>query len=226
MGQGSDHGSPGRPDSAACRKWLCRVGYLTKVSIYILLALVCLAFAYGWLESRKSKAALMDMSRTHEGPLAPQPESLLRGRAIELLRLLPPLQSLHGNGLRLIAMPSFVEKEYGVVLYRNYGSQAEGVLVVVDRLKPNTSVRSHRFVLSAEEYSHLTNEMDRLTDGWPGSSVMWLDGVPVAFERVRDARITSGMGNGEHYGSLWWLVYGTIRPNVPDEFFPVEVGWR
>jgi hypothetical protein len=88
------------------RKWLRslhRIGYFTTALIAAELLAIAFLATRGWLQEREMRAARIEESRTYEGPLLATGDRFVRGSAIYLFGQLPPLHSLHGDGLRFVA---------------------------------------------------------------------------------------------------------------------------
>jgi hypothetical protein len=227
---GYDPNMGAKADSIVSRqsrlRWRHRLGR-TFASL-LLLGFVVLGglAAVFWVKDRMFSARMAEQSRTHEGPLAPNGDPHVRGRLIELLATLPSIEHLGTDGLRFVAMPSFGTTEYAVALFRRGGAEhATGVLVTLSKAEEVASER--RFTVPANAYAGLTNEIRWLTEDYQGSSVACLDGAPVAFELVRDERITSGAGNcSDHHRHLSLLVLDTVRRFAPGDDLPTEYDWH
>ena len=209
------------------RRWLRRIGLITGgLILFGLVALGGLA-AVVWVDDRMVSARLTEQSRTHEGPLAPNGDPHVRGRLIELLGTLPSIEHLGGNGLRFVAMPSFGTTEYAVAVFRPDGTEeASGVLVILPKTEGETA-SERRFTIPADAHAALTNELRWLTGSWQGDSSPCLDGTPVAFELVREGRITSGAGNcSDHYRHISLLVLDVVRRFAPGDDLPTEYDWH
>lgn len=219
----------GRIDSQRTwRPWLSRIGLIIAGLIFVgLMALVCLA-AVIWVDDHMVSARLTEQSRTHDGPLAPNGDPHVRGRLIELLGTLPPLEHMGGNGLRFVAMPSFGTTEYAVAIFRtDRAEEATGVLVTLPKTEEETASQ-RRFILPADVYGSLTNEIRWLTHDWDGGdSFPCVDGAPVAFELVWEGWITSGTGNcSDHYSHVSLLVLDAVRRFAPGDDLPTEYDWH
>src|SRR5262245_25022542 len=97
-------------ESANPRRWLLwlhRVGYIATALILAELLAIAVFATRAWLQERQFRDAQIEDSRTHDGPLRANDDRLVRGSAIYLLEQLPPLNTLQGEGLRFVAMPSF-----------------------------------------------------------------------------------------------------------------------
>jgi hypothetical protein len=208
--------------------WLHRIGYLTTVVVIVELGVIAVAVGGEWLRHRQISAMLVERSRTHEAPIREDGEPHVRGAAVELLARLPPLRALHGDGLRFVAMPSFGTSDYALALsLPPKATAADGVLLVIDKTSESRPVAARRFTAPAADYRKLVIDLDRLADGWPGDVDLCGDGAPAAFERVRGARITSGIGNcSPHYDKVKLLVLTAIRRLAPGPDLPTEDDWH
>ena len=165
--------------------WLHRIGYVTTALIAVELILIAYATARAWLQERKFRAAQIEETRTHQGPLLPNDERYVRGEAVDLLGRLPASEGLHGDGLRFVAMPSFNRSHFAVAVSMPEPSarEAEGVLMRFDWQNSGALLSQRQFHLPATAYRSLVTKIDRLTDGWPGDPGFCVDGSPTAFER-------------------------------------------
>ncbi|MEH3106499.1 MAG: hypothetical protein PGN09_04200 [Sphingomonas fennica] len=170
----------------------------------------------------------MEESRTHEASLQQSGNAFIREFVVKFLVKLPPIQDLHGDGLRFIAMPSFGTSEYALaVSLRSKASGAAGTLVVLDKTNDVPRYSHRRFSMPTATYRALVADIDRLTDSWPGDADDCWDGSPVAFERVRGTRVTSGLGNcSPHYGQLKLRVLNVVRRSAPGPDLPTENDWH
>lgn len=208
--------------------WLHRLGYLTTAVIAIELGIVGSVLGREWLRNRELHAKLVDDSRTQETPVQENGEPYVRGSAVKLFAKLPPLQALHGDGLRFVAMPSFGTSDYALAVSLPSGAPyASGTLIVIDKTNESRTPSTREFRVPSPAFQRLVAELDRLTDGWPGNDDRCLDGTPAAFERVRRARITSGIGNcSPHYDRVKFLVLNAMRRFAPGPDLPTEDDWH
>ncbi len=208
--------------------WLHRLGYLTTAIVIIELGIVGYVVGREWLRHREWSAKLVERSRTHEAPLREDGEQYVRGSAVELLAMLPPLRALHGNGLRFVAMPSFGTTDYALAASLPSGaSHATGVLILIDKTNEGRTASNRQFRIPSAAYQRMMADLDRLTDGWPGDDDSCVDGAPAGFERVRGARITSGIGNCDpHYARVKLLVLNAVRRFAPGPDLPTEDDWH
>jgi len=208
--------------------WLHWLGYLTTAIVIVELGIIGYVVGREWLRHREWNAKLVERSRTHETPLREDGEPYVRGSAVELLAMLPPLRALHGNGLRFVAMPSFGTSDYALAASLPSGaSYATGVLIAIDKTNESRTASTRQFRIPSAAYQRMMADLDRLTDGWPGEDDSCLDGAPAGFERVRGARITSGIGNCDpHYARVKLLVLNAIRRFAPGPDLPTEDDWH
>lgn len=208
--------------------WLHRLGYLTTAIIVIELGIVGSVLGREWLRNRELHAKLVDNSRTQETPVRVGDDPYVRGSAVKLFAKLPPLRALHGDGLRFVAMPSFGTSDYALTVSLPSGAPyASGTLIVVNKTDEGRTDSTRTFRVPSPAYQRLVADLDRLTDGWPGDGNQCADGAPAAFERVRAARITSGVGNcSRHYKQVKLLLLNAIRRFAPGPDLPTEDDWH
>jgi hypothetical protein len=209
--------------------WLHRIGYVTTALIVVQLLAIGYFGTRGWIEDREMRAAKIADTRTHEGPLQPTDDRWVRGSAIHLLGKLPPLGALNGDGIRFVAMPSFNSSHFAVAitLPDPTADEAQGVLSTFAQHDKYAPLGERQFRMPATAYRSLAARLDDLTDGWPGHSVVCLDGTPVAFERVRGSRITSGSGNcHSHYDQVSELMLDHLLRFAPGEELPTGGWWH
>jgi hypothetical protein len=220
-----------RKDGDGTPKWLRmlhRVGYVATALILAELLWIAFLVTRGWLQERQWRAAQVEDSRTHEGPLQASDGEIVRGSATYLLGQLPELSGLNGDGIRFVAMPSFNRSHFAVVIYLPAdAAEANGLLARYDSQNKYAPLGERRFHIPASAYRSLATKLDRLTDGWPGYSDACLDGTPTAFERVRGRRVTSGIGNcGRHYEQVATLMWNYLRQLAPGEDLPGRNDWE
>jgi hypothetical protein len=209
-------------------KWLHRVGYVTTAIVAILaLRMVQLAWQ-GHREMQRTEAIAREESRTREGALTAEREAT----AVGLAAGLPKPEALAGDGFRFVAMPSFGDQWYALAVWKPKDSnEAAGMLIgwVRDpRENTETPREPQSFAMPAAAYAAMMTSFDRLADGWPGDGTMCLDGTPVAFERVRGARIVSGSGSAsctDHYKALSAIVLRGVKPFAPLGSLEVDSEW-
>ncbi len=210
-------------------RWLHRIGYVTTALIVVQLLAIGYFGTRGWLEERELRAARIAETRTNEGPLQPTDDRWVRASAIYLLERLPPLEALNGDGIRFVAMPSFNSSHFAVAisLPDPAAAEAQGVLSTFAAQEKYAPLSERQFRMPATAYRSLAARFDELTDGWPGHWSMCLDGNPVAFERVRGRRITSGSGNcHSHYDQVSELIWVYLRRFVPGDDLPTRGDWQ
>jgi hypothetical protein len=217
---------------ASPRRWLKRlhrIGYVTTALIIAELAAIAFFAARGWLENREMRAARMEVTRTHEGRLRRVDRDTVNGNAVYLFGRLPDLGTLHGDGLRFVAMPSFNQTHFAIAisLPKPDASEAEGVLERFDQRNAYAPLGQRQFRIPATAYRSWMSELDKLTDGWPGEGNWCLDGTPSALERVRGRRITSGIGGcGQHYDAVALLVWNYLSKFAPGDDLPKRGDWE
>jgi hypothetical protein len=210
-------------------RWVHRVGYVTTLLIAAELLAIAFFGTRRWLENREMRAARIEYSRTHEGPLRADDNGMVHRSATYLLGQLPPLVALHGDGLRFVAMPSFNKAHFAIAisLPKPNASEAGGIVARFDQYNRYAPLGQRRFRLPASAYRSLTAKLDALTDGWPGKANWCADGTPTAFERVRGTRVTSGIGNCElHYEHVEQLMWNYMQRFAPGDDLPTGGGWH
>jgi hypothetical protein len=129
-------------------------------------------------------------------------------------------------------MPSFGTYHYAIAISLSPGAaEAQGVLKAFDSRwwspVSERSVSERTLAMPAQAYRSLVRKMDRMTDGWPGEATYCTDGSPMAFERVRGQRVTSGIGNcSKHYVQLQGLMLAYIQRFAPGTDLPTESDWH
>jgi hypothetical protein len=221
--------------SARLKTWLHRIGYVTTVIVLAEAGFLGYS-AYGESKgSMRLEAVSRQKTRTLEAPLSSP-------RELDALAQAASLSDTSGDGIRFVAMPSFYGRWYVVAVHLPAGSdQAQGVAAVLqlpDRgqadgssarhpLKP---VRRETFLVPKADYASIMQRVDALTDGWEGDpkALSCFDGTPVAFERVRAKRITSGAGNescSDHYNALNLEMRQMLKRYDPQGQFPARDDW-
>jgi hypothetical protein len=217
--------------SANRPRWLRllhRVGYVTTALVVVELLGISFLATRAWLQDREMRASLVEDSRTHDGPVRAD-DDIIRRSAAYLFSQLPTLSALHGDGLRFVAMPSFNQAHFAVAIYMPspQAKDAEGVLLRFDQQNNYAPLGQRLFRMPAAAFRSLAVRMDKLTDGWPGSSDECLDGTPAAFERVRGRRVTSGVGGcGQHYEDVARLNWNYLKRFAPGPDLPTRGDWE
>ena len=207
--------------SARLLTWLHRIGYVTTVIVAIELIALGVVRYRAAANGRSVEARMRDAARTHDGPLlshAPRTRSPLS--------LIPELTALSGDSLSLIAKHSLQRRWYAISLSAT-GDRVEGLLATVcedGTGRPDERPNPTRFALPRAEWLAMAKQLDRQTDGYDGGQLMSLDGVSVAFERRRGARITSGTGNTSHYMAVGEIVRKGVAPYL-SQVAALEPGW-
>lgn len=201
-------------DRTQTLKWLHRIGYICTVLVALeLIVLAGLATA-GWLGHRRMDAMTMAESRTHDGPVSADKHRL---GAFETLKPLPSLASLEGNGFRFAAMPGLGWYWYALSL-GGKGDEVQGTLIVTQRAsKDNQDFAPptiKRFTMPRAAYARFMAGVDTLTHTYDGDKGMCIDGIGVAFERVRGTQVISGEGNGgcsDYYRAIQTAVLPVVQ---------------
>jgi len=211
------------------RLWLHRIGYVATAIVLAELLLIGFLCVRGWLQQREMRAGKIEESRTHEGPLSSEDAGLVHQSAIYLLGKLSATDALHGDGIRFVAMPSFNRSHFAVAIHmpEPTANDAEGIVSRFDLRNSDAPLSQRSFSIPASTYRSLVAKMDRLTDGYPGEARWCLDGTPVAFERVRGRRITSGIGNcSDHYERVASLMWNYLSRFAPADDLPARGDWE
>ncbi|HXS06756.1 MAG TPA: hypothetical protein VN723_08210 [Rhizomicrobium sp.] len=206
------------------RKWLRLTGFTLGGLVAILLVLAAVGFGLSLLDEMR----LREDSRTHEGSL--EGNGAVRGHANRLLARLPPRSTLGDNAFRFVAVPELSYYTYVVSLSAK-GATVEGVLITTERSRDEkkTTTTEQNFTMPRNDYHALVTEMDHLADHFGGDDSMGcLDGTMIGFERIRGARVTSGIGNGgcsKHYAAIGEIVRLTLMRFVTPRGSPLGHGW-
>lgn len=141
---------------------------------------------------------IAQFDRTYERPLPVDPNNYVLEPAHRLLDKLGPRSS--DNSLQFVVMPSFGKRWFAVSLVEVNGKGLGEAIVA----HPDGGLVSHQlFEIPPPELKRFFDRWDELTDGYSGDGRSYLDGNPLAFERHRGQKITSGVGNSPcHYDAL------------------------
>lgn len=77
--------APVKEKPGPCGKWLLwlhRIGDVTTALVAAELLLIGFFATRGWLQQREMRAAKIEASRTHDGPLQQTDDTMVRGSAI------------------------------------------------------------------------------------------------------------------------------------------------
>ncbi len=193
------------------RKTIHVVGYVTTVIVLVEMAGLGYASWTLWISSATSRARLREWTRTHDRALSAANRS--EAAAAESYRPVRPDTVGTDDALGFVFMPSFSTWLSAGIRLPPGASTAQGEVVLVRReerrddatFRPIYS-RVLPFAVPRASYLLAAQQIDRLTGGWKGSARdPCYDGVPVAFERTRAWRITSGIGNAAcdpHYAAV------------------------
>ncbi len=202
-------------------KWLHRIGYVTTIIVLIQILGIATFITIQLLKDYKIQNALRKQSSTHERPLLVNDDSNMS----QLLRLLPSLDTLQGNGFRFVADPDWFHKDYALALYlpAPNGSRAKGVIIIKEGSNP--SIKQHNFTIPANAYRTLVKNIDKKTDSWKGSTMIFFHYTTTAFERVRGKKVTSGIGQGYPYTEIQSLILTTLKEYAPNDDLPKNPDW-
>lgn len=187
----------------AVRRWTRRIIVGTILTIVLIVAVGLTFFAV--MDYRFAQ-----FDRTYEHELATDPNN---GVLVDAHALLARLQDENiRDGLRFAAMPSFGDRWFAVSLSEREGG-AIGEVIVFNRA--DESVTTHKFGLTRGDARRMLDQWDEHSDGYPGDSRGWTDGTSIAFERLREGRVSSAVGNSPcHYDVLGNLAAIYIGPQV------------
>jgi hypothetical protein len=161
-------------------RWTKRV----VVGAIALIATLFLAFALFIVYERHR---LSKFNRTHDEPLKvdagdPVLESAHRLRG--MLRAAPS-----DNSLQFVVMPSFGPRWFAVSIAEVNG---KGVGEAIIETRDMGHFDRRMFEMPASDLHRFLGRWDALTDGYSGEGRVFTDGNPLAFERRRGNRVTSG----------------------------------
>lgn len=182
-------------------------------------------------DRKKIASDIMQESRTHESRITSNGKDVVRESAMEMLNDMMPITALHGDGLRFVAMPSFSDTSYGVVIYLDHSTtkMAHGILTIF-RTGIKKEISRRDFQIPIGKYQSVTSSFEKLTDGWSGenANMICLDGTSAAFEHIKMNRITSGVGTCEdgHYQQMKNIMLAMVRQFAPGNDLPNQEDWR
>lgn len=172
---------------------LRRVAVISLKAFSFLIGILAMIYVVGIYVAAQSNS-------TRKGPLPSDQSNPVLSSAHELLSGLPDLGELSDDSLRFAAMPSFGRRWFGITLSSN-GKDIRGSAVILDRETGTKSTKA--FSIPPTVYVRMISEFDGQIDGYWGEARGWTDGTPLAFERKRDERIVSGVGNSPcHYAVI------------------------
>ncbi len=201
------------------------IGYFTTVAALIIGAFAAYFIATDGVEIYERNEKIREATRTHEGPFAANDDDVIGQHVILMLAELPAINTMEGNGLRFVALPSFGNSQYAVAMWRKQNiGPASALLVAVN--EDTNAITRYPFLVPAGDYIQLVEQIDALNDKWDGTDLIYLDGVTIVFERIRGKRVTSGVGNVGHYSQIGWLVLRTVMRFAPDGPLPSENDWQ
>jgi hypothetical protein len=200
------------------RVWLHRIGYVTTAIVVVEACAIGTVLVREQVKEYRRVERRISETAYGEGPLW-QSEGLLPH-----LAALPSLASLQPDGFRFVAHPELDGITYSVAFRLIPGRPtAKGVLLIDREPYQQQPTRTrHQCVLQAARYRSLVQTIDRRLDGFAGSNEgAGTDGTSLAFERVRNGRVTSGGGNFvEPYRNLGDLLLRELRLACPSAPLP------
>jgi hypothetical protein len=217
--------------NSVLRTILHQIGYACTVLVAVELIAAGSLAVLTWRADRAARAAAMDRTRTHDGPLTQTPDDATQ-QSLRMMALLPPEPALRDEGLRFAALPALGWHWYAVSL-AGKTNPPQGVVVVAEH--DNASGRLARitatsFVMSQPDYLGLVDKFDSLAAHYAGDpKTGWcMDGTEIGFERVTPAGITSGAGNEAciaHYRELSAEILAVVRKSASLTFPPYGPDW-
>jgi hypothetical protein len=173
-------------------------------------------------ELRASEARNRENTRTHDGPVIAERDEM----AVEMLRALPPLSSMHGNGLRYVVMEHTITGYYGVSLSPNSTGRATGWLLTYS-VYGETVIRRRTISASAAAYENLVKNLDAALTGYIGDDGGCTDGGPAAIELSLKFKVRSALTGCEDKAKIRDMLDGFLasETNLKELFEPNE-GWR
>ena len=201
------------------------VGYLTTAVVLVEAAGAGYLYWTWWKRSEATRARLRESSRTHNRALGSS--NMIETDAAKTFQPVRPPPTLSDDTLGFVFMPVFSRWSAASFQLSRNATEARGEEVFVehdDATRQITLSRVQSFTVPRAAYLAAAQRIDSLTGGWPGSERGdCLDGVIVAFERVRIGRATSGFGNAgcdHHYEAVSQIMqpllssYGPKPPPV------------
>ncbi|HVY33353.1 MAG TPA: hypothetical protein VG960_02925 [Caulobacteraceae bacterium] len=193
------------------------VGYLTTVVVIAEIVELGYLSWSSWHRSEAVSAIFREHTRTHDRPLVVG--DMGAGDAFGPVR---PPPGVSGDVLGFVSMPSFSLWHAASLRLPPGSDVAQGEIVFVrynGQTDQPTFSAVQAFTLPKAAYLAAAQQIDRLTDGWPGNGDNGcFDGVPVAFERIRTAHVTSGVGNAScdpHYAAVARVVEPLLTRYAP-----------
>lgn len=194
------------------------------VAVVALIGAAGLAYIFWpeWVQAQRGRASEREESRTHDRPL--NPADIIEADATKTLA---PVRTPHVGSddvLNFVSMPSFHTWRAVSISLSPRAAMAEGRIVSVNQhgdLSKHTFTGLRSFSAPRAAFLRTAGELDGITDGWAGSVDCYrmYDGTPVAFERIRSGRVTSGWGSVEcdkHYAAVREIVFSFLRRYAPD----------
>lgn len=155
---------------------------------------------------------IAQFNRTHEHALDVDPNHPVLVDAHRLLGKLKP--DVSDNSLRFASMPSFGKRWFAISVEETDGmGVGEAVVVSPD----GAELERRSFEMPRSELISFLERWDSITDGYRGEGRGLTDGSPLAFERRRGDRVTSGEGNSPcHYDVLGDWAAQRLARYVPE----------
>ncbi len=157
----------------------------------------------------------MSDTRTYDGAL-PNEGRRRHDNDFANFASLPSLASLRGDGIRFQGHAELGLYGYALAIGGGDGETVHGVLKTITKPPPYkpATVTLKSFTMPRADYAKLVTTIDKLADGYPGDKGMCLDGLYIAFERIRPFGIISRSGNGacsDHYEKISEVMRSAAR---------------
>lgn len=155
---------------------------------------------------------IAELNRTHERPLLVDINDPILVEAHA--RMAGLKLSAGSDDLRFAVMPSFGKRWFAMAITERNGRGAGEVIVT----NPAGELLRHEtFDVPKSDLDLFLRQWDEITDDYSGEGRLLTDGNPLAFERRRGLRITSGEGNSPcHYDVLADLAAQAFDRYIPD----------
>ncbi|WP_068073657.1 hypothetical protein [Novosphingobium lentum] len=155
---------------------------------------------------------LAEFNRTNDRPLLIDSNNPVLADAHAMMAGLIPSDG--SDGLRFAVMPSFGKRWFAMSVASRNG-RGDGEVIVTT--PSGELLRHQKFDIPKPDLELFLRQWDEITDDYSGEGRSLTDGNPLAFERRRGLRITSGEGNSPcHYDVLGDLAAQAFGPYVSE----------
>lgn len=180
---------------------------ITLKSFAIMAGILAAIFVVGSLFAARGNG-------THYRPLATDEDDILLTDAHMVLGALPMSSGSERDSVRFAVMPSLGQKWYAVELIDSEGL-AKLSVAVLDLEKDTVTTQIRTIPDSA--YAELSGDLDRRAEYHWGDAKLFTDGIVLAFERRKNGKTFSGIGNSPcHYGAISNELASALAPYVPE----------